>query len=222
MSLIAKYQLECPDSTRLFERFPGLELHVEQVAASGPETLSVALWARPEAQTAFESELEQLDAVESIGYIDHHADRTRCQLSIVASKTTYWDWISLGGVLLDCTVTAEGVAVRMRFPDREALVAYRECCREQGIQFSLTGLSNGDSDFPSGSSTTASQREMVVLAIEHGYFEIPRETSLSELANVFGISDQAASERLRRALTNILGNGAIELQPPTSRKEAFQ
>lgn len=105
----------------------------------------------------------------------------------------------------------------MRFPDREALVAYRECCREQDIKFSLTGLSNADSDaFPNDPSTTASQREMLALAIEHGYFEIPRETSLSELAKTFDISDQAASERLRRALTNTLGDEATEAQPPIS------
>ena len=42
--------------------------------------------------------------------------------------------------------------------------------------------------------------ELVLTAAEAGYFEVPREVSLAELADREGISDVTASERLRRGI----------------------
>ena len=43
------------------------------------------------------------------------------------------------------------------------------------------------------------QQEALALALERGYFEIPRQGSLIDLSEEIGISDQALSERLHRA-----------------------
>ena len=56
----------------------------------------------------------------------------------------------------------------------------------------------------SGSMLTPTQRETLRLAYERGYYEIPRGTSLMELASDLGVSDQACSERLRRGIQRIL------------------
>ncbi|MGQ5514936.1 helix-turn-helix domain-containing protein [Halococcus saccharolyticus] len=220
MSIIATYQLDHPEYLQIFERFPALELDVEQIVACSPETLSVTVWAETEDQAAFESELERTNAVESIEYRDHHADRTLYQIRTPVSKTTYWDWTGLGGVLLDCTATADGVTMRMRFPDREALTTYRKCCRDQGINFTLTGLTNGDPDISANEHPlTSAQHELLIVAIDRGYFSIPRETGLGELAATFEISDQAASERLRRGLSNLLKSGSVNASSTPSSGE---
>jgi len=46
---------------------------------------------------------------------------------------------------------------------------------------------------------TDKQLEVLNAALEHGYYECPRETQLKELADEIGISHQALSERMRRA-----------------------
>ncbi|WIV68601.1 helix-turn-helix domain-containing protein [Natrialbaceae archaeon AArc-T1-2] len=46
---------------------------------------------------------------------------------------------------------------------------------------------------------TAKQREVVLLALEHGYYETPRRTTLGELADKLDISSSAASQRLNAA-----------------------
>ena len=51
---------------------------------------------------------------------------------------------------------------------------------------------------------------LLTAAIEGGYFEIPRGIAMSDLAARFDISDQAASERLRRALSNTLGDATLD------------
>nr|WP_256487766.1 MULTISPECIES: helix-turn-helix domain-containing protein [unclassified Haladaptatus] len=52
---------------------------------------------------------------------------------------------------------------------------------------------------------TDEQREALATAFASGYFRVPRETSLSELAETLDISPQAASGRLRRGLERMLG-----------------
>lgn len=45
---------------------------------------------------------------------------------------------------------------------------------------------------------------MLKLAVESGYFDVPRENSLTEIASSLGISDQVASEWFRRGRENTL------------------
>lgn len=51
---------------------------------------------------------------------------------------------------------------------------------------------------------TECQREALLAAYEEGYFEIPRKTTMVELAELFDVSDQAVSERLRRAQSRLI------------------
>ncbi|WP_425499600.1 helix-turn-helix domain-containing protein [Halogeometricum luteum] len=44
------------------------------------------------------------------------------------------------------------------------------------------------------------ERELLQLAIEEGYFEVPRRISLVELSTLAGLTDTETSRRLRRAL----------------------
>lgn len=51
---------------------------------------------------------------------------------------------------------------------------------------------------------TSEQYEALTEAIQYGYFEIPRDISLVELAAELDISHQALSERLRRAYRTLI------------------
>ena len=46
--------------------------------------------------------------------------------------------------------------------------------------------------------------ELLLTAVERGYFTVPRPTSLADLADAHGISDVEASERLRSGIDTIL------------------
>lgn len=211
MSLIATYQLDTPVYNPLFEAVPDLRLEVEQVVACSPDTLSVTVWAETDHWTRFESELSHSDTLKASQYLRSEDDRALHQIRVPVSETTYWDWTSLGGVLLSATATRQGATVRMEFPDRESLSTYRNWCLERDIQFSLDSLVDSTSESTLGSQPlTSSQREILASAIEYGYFNIPRGVSMIDLAAECGISDQAASERLRRGLSNLLGSGILD------------
>ncbi len=51
---------------------------------------------------------------------------------------------------------------------------------------------------------TDPQHEALRLALEAGYFDVPRETTLSVLASDLEVSSQALSARLRRGQASVL------------------
>lgn len=55
---------------------------------------------------------------------------------------------------------------------------------------------------------TPEQRDALSRAAKRGYFEVPRRTTLQELAGQLDISDTAVSQRLRRGIMNLLEDPA--------------
>ncbi|MFC7073777.1 helix-turn-helix domain-containing protein [Halovenus rubra] len=71
----------------------------------------------------------------------------------------------------------------------------------------------GDSE-PPGDGLTDGQREALRIAYERGYFDIPRKASLEDVAKELDISASSASERLRRAQTQLIEETVATTWPP--------
>lgn len=100
----------------------------------------------------------------------------------------------------------------VRFPDDTSVTRFHERTQEVGYDLELhrLGRSNADADGGGGAyGLTPEQREALVRAVESGYFSIPRQSTLDDIADEFDISNQAASERLRRATETVL-QGVLE------------
>jgi len=65
---------------------------------------------------------------------------------------------------------------------------------------------------------TEQQYEAITAALEHGYYEIPRDASAEDLAGEIGISRQAFAERLRRGHRTLANDAlTIGLMGPDNR-----
>lgn len=107
--------------------------------------------------------------------------------------------------LLDVMGNTDGWLFRIRFPDHESTTTFRKACDEQSISYEVRRIYSVD-EFPADQyGLTDEQREALATAFASGYFRVPRETSLSEIADTLDISPQAASGRLRRGLEQLLG-----------------
>ena len=214
MSLVASYRLAAPLLETALAATPAMRLRVEQEVAlrAGSTVLTFRAAGEGEAFEAFEAALEGDQTVSEVRVLDESIDgERRYRVTVPANETTYWEWAALGCVLLDATVTRDGWNVRMRFPDRAALTAYRTCCGDRGLEFTLCSVREAaerTNTYPYG--LTAPQYEMLTAALAGGYFEVPRGIRMGDLASEFDISDQAASERLRRALSRVLGTLAVD------------
>jgi predicted DNA binding protein len=101
-------------------------------------------------------------------------------------------------------VTNEGYHLKQQFADRDELAAYRDSCREMGVEFYLDRLYETNAIDGTVPGVSAKQREALLAAYEAGYFTVPRQASLREVAASLGISRSALAERLHRGQSHVL------------------
>jgi hypothetical protein len=105
--------------------------------------------------------------------------------------------------VLSATGSRKSWQLKLRFKDAEALSEFHSQNLDRTVEVTLERLYDPIVE-SSRNQLTSVQRETLRLAYEEGYFDIPRRTTLVELGEQLGISDQSVSERLRRAQTNLI------------------
>ncbi|WP_255170239.1 helix-turn-helix domain-containing protein [Natrononativus amylolyticus] len=215
MSLLAEYEVAAPSLflTPTLEAVPGLEVEIERQFALVSSQPVAFCWLRygsvgsgdREALERAEAALEADATVEGFERVEDVDRRAlyRVRRSESDVLETYEQWMAVGAELLRCRGSGGRWEVEMRFPDREAFTAYYSFLEAAGVAFDLQRLSDG-AEAATDDILTESQREAVCLAWERGFFDVPRETTLEELAVALDISDQAVSERLRRGQSRLV------------------
>jgi predicted DNA binding protein len=212
MSVISEFRLASEDIAlmRALETVPQMILDVEQTIAEDPDQPILFVWAHGDNFEEFERALSADDSIAECEVVETLREERlyRIQISSAADVGFYHLDIEVGASRLDVSATHEGVELRMRFPDQQSLQEYFDRCRAQGIAVSLhrlyhdqTGTEN-DNQY----SLSEKQRETLELAHGEGFFEVPRRTSLAAIAEELGISEQAVSERIRRAMATLISN----------------
>lgn len=212
MSVIAECSLD-PDRLSFataLSATSAVELDVERVYRTRSAMPVVFCWARSDDLDAFESALADDETVTDVKRLSDADDRRlyRARLTGRASVVTYDAWVDLGAARLEMRYVDGRWHARIRFPGRDALATFREFCLDHDLDFQLDRLydSDGDDAETARNRLTTSQREALRLAHEGGYFGIPRETTLAEIAAELDISDQATSERLRRGCGRLVSD----------------
>lgn len=113
-------------------------------------------------------------------------------------------------VLAGVEGTPEGWEFELLTNDREELVAFRTACEERGVPVEFRRLQRSELISGERSGPTEKQREMLRLAHGRGYFEVPREVTLTELAEEMDVTPQAASQLLRRGLAAVVGESILD------------
>ncbi len=207
--IVADFHLTTPILRDALTAAPGTTLSVRRVYAADSDSIRVQFRAQSDDLDAFDAALADDPTVSNVTVQADADDRRYYRIHVspeARELSTYPAWVSLDAVLLAATGREDGWELRMRFPDREALAAYREGCAGSDHEFSLHRLSSWDTVTDGQLGLTDPQRAILLRAIEMGYFDIPRSASLADVGESLGITGQAASERLRRALKAYLTN----------------
>ncbi|WP_049926843.1 helix-turn-helix domain-containing protein [Halopiger goleimassiliensis] len=186
------------------ERLPDLELRVESVVAEGPVRTMPLVWFSnvdpDELEAALEADptvdeylrlLESSDDDEWFYRLQYGEDvASVCQLIYEHE-----------GTVLDAQVSDGQWTVRLLFPEREGLSDAVDAIEDRGVRVDVRRMvdAGADEDLETAAALTEPQQEAIAEAYRQGYYDVPREISLEELANELDISHQALSERLRRA-----------------------
>jgi predicted DNA binding protein len=114
--------------------------------------------------------------------------------------------------LITAIGTSDQWTFEVRGDNRSDIATFRQRCRERDIPVTLTAL---HALTPVGPATEAeltdSQLEALVLAYDRGYFNSPRDVTMTELGEELGISQQAVASRLRRGIRQGLGQTLVAL-----------
>jgi predicted DNA binding protein len=102
-----------------------------------------------------------------------------------------------GGSIVSARGTRDGWVFWVLFPERETISTTYDAC--DGYDVCIERIQSLDG-VPSlgGLHLTDTQFKTVKAAVDSGYYRIPRDTTLEELATDLDVSHQALSERLRR------------------------
>lgn len=160
---------------------------------------------------AFEAAVEGHPSVVDITAVDIFADRALYALDWDAAADHFLGAVvDNGGNILNATGSADRWLFEARFPSHEDLGAFRSSLEEADIPVDVVRVYNPTKpDAGPWYGLTPAQREALVLAVESGYYDIPRTCTTVELAEKLGISDQAVTERLRRAIVNLVDNSLL-------------
>lgn len=96
--------------------------------------------------------------------------------------------------------------LKLRLASREQLADLQAYCDDHDLNFTLLRLYPLEAPKAGQYNVSKKQREALLAAYEMGYFEIPRECKLEDVADRLDISTRSASERMRRGQTNLLTN----------------
>ncbi|MBX0296769.1 helix-turn-helix domain-containing protein [Haloarcula nitratireducens] len=129
--------------------------------------------------------------------------------------TPFLEWLQAHDiVVLEAEGNNDKWTFKLRATSRAILSDLQSYCDDHDIAFELIRLYELTDPKIGQYNITSKQREILLAALEHGYFEIPREMTLKELGDTVGITKRAASERLRRAHTNLVSN-TLQIGQPT-------
>lgn len=157
---------------------------------------------------SFEAAVRDHATVDRIERVDAHGDESLYALDWeVGDDDLFAEMLAADAHLLEATGTADVWRFELRFPSHDCVSAFRDSCREAGIAFDIDRVFNPtERDAHPWYGLTEPQRETLAHAVEQGYYDIPRRVSTKALAADLGVSDQAVTERLRRAIATLVEN----------------
>lgn len=216
MSVIAEFQLP-PDQFALahtFDQMTDVTIEVERLATHSREWVMPFLWARNDSMDDFIAVIEDDPSVKEVTPLDIEDDFGHFNIIWDDEVQQFVDKIvDMHGVMLEAEAQPRGWFFKLQFVDQGAFEEFQSYFGEQDVTFDLLRLSQAGAPKDREYDLTPRQREVLSEALDAGYFDVPREIGIEDLAERLDISSNAVSERLRRATANLVRN-TLTVEPP--------
>lgn len=206
--IIAEYTLDHVILLETLERAPSTRVTWEESHTGPNGQRRFIAWVESDDFDAVDRGVRADPSVTDPKVLAEPADRRlyRFDLTGEAAETDIMPLLmEVGGVHRELVATSDGWRNRTQFPDRQALERVFRFCRDRGIPFTFHRIWEQTDRYGDGPTVlTDAQREVLLTAVDSGYLDIPRRSSLAELGARLGVSESAASERFRRATRNLV------------------
>jgi len=212
MSVIAELRIPAADFElgRILDLSDGVSLDLETLVPAGDRAVPFFRAHDVDAE-AFAARIRTRSGVDRVEIVEEFDDQTLYAL----------DWDAEGDRFLSAVRAQCGQILRgsgggdewrfeLRFPDHDALSTFRERCTDADVTLSVERVYHpSQPDAGTRFGLTEHQHEALTLAVEMGYYDVPRRCTTIEVATELGISDQALTERLRRGISTLAANTIV-------------
>lgn len=209
MSVIAELRIPATDFElgRILDLSGDVIVELETVVPAGDRAVPF-FWAHGIDADAFAARLRSRDDVEGVEVVEEFDEQALYALDWDAENDQLLAGVrAQSGQILLASGSGGEWRFEFRFPDHDALSAFRAHCTDAGVPLSVERVYHpSQPDAGSRFGLTEHQHEALTLAVEMGYYDVPRRCNTVEVAAELGISDQALTERLRRGISTLAAN----------------
>jgi predicted DNA binding protein len=192
----AQFRIELPEGTWVREvsrSFPQATFRLLTGRRSGDEAISLGEVVTDEPATVA-SEMREHRSITD--YEQLAADDERVLARYTTTDTDLYQFAEMASVPVEFPVVVQNGWYEFDLTGTRAELDRLEATIEaSGLAYELQSLVTADR---TESLLTYRQRELLETAIREGYFEVPRECTLAELAETVGVDKSTASTVLRR------------------------
>lgn len=207
MSLTAEFQLRSPRLPLIdvAAAVPGLTFQLE--SAEQPQSGPLVFFIRVTGSSfdGVDTALTESSFVSEYFLISEIDSIRMYQLVLTSARPTFLDDRMFHKAFPEnVTIMPDGWRIKQQFVDRDELAAYQEFWRTKDFSFHLDRLYDSNRTDAELIGLSDKQREALLTAYEEGYFAVPQQSSLDDVAAVLDISRSAFAERLNRAEAHLI------------------
>jgi len=191
---------------------PNVRVQLERLVPL-QETRIPFVWATGKDFEQFEQHLRDSEIVKHVEALTRVGDSVLYHVEWDTDKETFLNAVSdMNGTIMEAHGDSAW-SFTMRFRDHADLTRFHQFYQDHEFPVHIDRVYAPDEESRTeyGFGLTPEQRETLIMAVEKGYFAVPRETKLDEIAEAVGITRQAASERVRRGAETVLRKSLIGL-----------
>lgn len=187
---------------------PEMTIEIERVVAHERGTLTPYFWVRGGDIDRFEAALNEDPSVRDFRRIDTLEDGTLYKAEWPPDVESVGQaYLETGAIILEATGRDHDWRLRLRFDTRDDVSTFYEYCETHDVPLEVSRIYNPRTPKGGGQfGVTPKQRTAMVAALEAGFYDIPQQATMSDVAEQLNISQQALSKRLRRAHGNLISN----------------
>lgn len=199
---------------RVFDEFSDVEITLERIVPL-QDRVNPLFWISNADRHPIEAKLRDHTDVEAVEVLTVADGKSLFEVAIDADDTGLVQALTEARAnILEARGTADHWDFRLRFRSHDDLSSFNVALTDRGVPVTLRHLYN-PSEPDDTSAISLEQRETLLLAYDHGYFEVPRRTTLAELADEVDVSDTALSQRMRRGVASLVEHSLLSDEDPT-------
>ena len=205
MSLVAEFAVPTDDFAlpHALDAVPAVRVEIDRLATHSREWVMPFVWATGGDLDAFETAMADDETVADVEALDRLDGTALYMVEWSESVERLVDAMVDEHATVQDAVADDEWFLRVRFADADKLSSFRDTFESN---FELTRKRRTTEPKHAEFGLTPAQRETLVLASELGYFSVPREATVDDIADRLDISTNSVSQRLRRGHDALVRN----------------